>query len=93
MPAVEAWFLGGLVDGRLAPVEVDETRTRALVRRTDQPQTPPIGPPQRPALETDVTGWIEAWIAGPKPFVWIKTADDILETIAACCQRINDPGH
>jgi transposase len=45
------------------------------------------------ALEADVTAWIEAWNADPKPFVWTKTADDILKTIAAYCQRINDSGH
>ncbi|MEU4644705.1 IS630 family transposase [Micromonospora sp. NPDC023814] len=44
------------------------------------------------ALEADVTAWIEAWNADPKPFVWTKTADDILETIAAYCKRINDSG-
>lgn len=27
MPAVEAWFLGGRVDGRLAPVDVGEVGT------------------------------------------------------------------
>jgi transposase len=45
------------------------------------------------ALEADVTAWIEAWNADPKPFVWTKTADDILETITAYCKRINDSGH
>ncbi len=45
------------------------------------------------ALEADVTDWIDAWNADPKPFVWSKTADDILETIAAYCQRINDSAH
>lgn len=45
------------------------------------------------ALEADLTAWIEAWNADPKPFVWTKTADDILETTAAYCQRINDSGH
>jgi transposase len=45
------------------------------------------------ALEADVIAWIEAWNADPKPFVWTKTADDILETIAAYCQRINDSAH
>ncbi|OKI76308.1 IS630 family transposase [Micromonospora sp. CB01531] len=45
------------------------------------------------ALEADVTAWIDAWNADPKPFVWTKTADDILETIAAYCQRINDSAH
>lgn len=45
------------------------------------------------ALEADLTAWIEAWNADPKPFMWTKTADDILETIAAYCQRTNDSGH
>jgi transposase len=45
------------------------------------------------ALEADVATWIEAWNADPKPFVWTKSADQILETIAAYCQRINDSGH
>jgi transposase len=45
------------------------------------------------ALEADVKTWIEAWNADPKPFVWTKTADQILETIAAYCGRINDSGH
>ncbi|WP_433233861.1 IS630 family transposase (plasmid) [Micromonospora sp. CA-248260] len=44
-------------------------------------------------LETDVATWIDAWNANPKPLVWTKTADDILDTIAAYCQRINDSGH
>jgi hypothetical protein len=29
----------------------------------------------------------------PKPFVWTKTADQILATVAAYCQRINDSRH
>jgi transposase len=45
------------------------------------------------ALEADVKTWIEAWTADPKPFIWTKTADQILETIAAYCSRINDSGH
>jgi len=45
------------------------------------------------ALEADVKKWIEAWNVAPKPFIWTKTADQILETIAAYCGRINDSGH
>jgi transposase len=45
------------------------------------------------ALEADVAAWIEAWNSDPKPFIWTKTADDILETLAAYCQRINDSAH
>jgi len=29
----------------------------------------------------------------PRPFVWHKTADDILDTLAAYCDRISDSGH
>jgi hypothetical protein len=29
----------------------------------------------------------------PKTFVWHKTADEILDSLAAYCQRINDSGH
>lgn len=45
------------------------------------------------ALEADVKTWIDAWNQDPKPFVWTKKADDILETIASYCERINDSGH
>jgi transposase len=41
-------------------------------------------------LEADVRKWINEWNKNPKPFVWTKNADEILETLAAYCQRIND---
>jgi transposase len=44
-------------------------------------------------LEADIRKWINAWNKDPKPFVWTKTADQILETLAAYCERINDSGH
>jgi hypothetical protein len=44
-------------------------------------------------LEADVRRWINEWNKNPKPFVWTKTADQILDTLAAYCQRINDSGH
>ena len=44
-------------------------------------------------LEADIRKWINEWNADPKPFVWTKTADEILETLASYCQRINDSGH
>jgi transposase len=44
-------------------------------------------------LETDVRKWINEWNTDPKPFAWTKTADEILETLAAYCQRINDSRH
>ncbi len=29
------------------------------------------------ALEKDIKNWIKHWNAGPKPFVWKKTAEEI----------------
>ena len=44
-------------------------------------------------LEADIRKWINEWNRDPKPFVWTKTADEILDTLAAYCRRINDSGH
>jgi transposase len=41
------------------------------------------------ALEADVTAWIQAWNDDPKPFVWTKTADEILANLAHYLTRIN----
>ncbi len=43
-------------------------------------------------LRADIQAWINTWNDDPKPFVWMKTADEILETLAAYCQRIDDSG-
>jgi transposase len=37
--------------------------------------------------------WINMWNDNPKPFVWHKTADEILDTLANYCERISDSGH
>jgi transposase len=44
-------------------------------------------------LNADITAWLERWNENPRPFVWTKTADEILESLATYCQRINDSGH
>ncbi|MFI6541596.1 IS630 family transposase [Nonomuraea sp. NPDC050547] len=44
-------------------------------------------------LEADVGAWIKEWNADPKPLVWTKTADEILDNLTAYCQRINDSAH
>jgi transposase len=43
-------------------------------------------------LEADIRKWINAWNADPRPFTWTKTADEILESLAAYCRRINGSG-
>jgi transposase len=44
-------------------------------------------------LETDIRKWTSEWNKNPRPFVWTKTADEILETLAAYCGLITDSGH
>jgi transposase len=44
-------------------------------------------------LEADISAWVQAWNDDPKPFVWHKTADEILDTLAGYLQRVNDSGH
>jgi transposase len=44
-------------------------------------------------LVASIRTWITLWNDDPKPFVWHKTADQILDSLAAYCRRINDSGH
>jgi hypothetical protein len=44
-------------------------------------------------LEQSIRQWVATWNDAPRPFGWTKTADEILNTIAAYCQRINDSEH
>ena len=45
------------------------------------------------ALEKDIRDWIAAWNDDPRPFVWTKTADEILERLNSYLQRIPGAGH
>lgn len=40
-----------------------------------------------------VKSYIAATNADPKPFVWTKTADEILESVARYCQRTTNSRH
>ena len=44
-------------------------------------------------LEAAIRSWAANWNDNPRPFIWHKTADEILESLAAYCQRISDSGH
>ncbi|MDN3360196.1 IS630 family transposase [Actinomadura sp. DC4] len=45
------------------------------------------------ALEKDIRDWIAAWNTDPRPYVWTKTADEILERLAGYLNRIPNSGH
>jgi transposase len=44
-------------------------------------------------LEASIKEWIESWNEDPRPFVWKKSADEILENLAAYCSIISDSRH
>jgi transposase len=45
------------------------------------------------ALEKDIRAWVANWNNNPKPFVWTKTAEQILESLGRLMKRINGAGH
>ena len=45
------------------------------------------------ALETDIRAWVKNWNANPRPFIWTKSAEEILESLARLLQRINGARH
>jgi len=45
------------------------------------------------ALEADIRKWIKAWNEDPQPFIWTKTAEQILESLGRLLQRITGAGH
>lgn len=44
-------------------------------------------------LTSDLNHWIATWNDDPRPFVWHKTADEILDTLSNYLQRTSEAGH
>jgi transposase len=44
-------------------------------------------------LNKDIRAWLDHWNENPRPYVWTKTADQILATLAAYCNKINASAH
>jgi len=40
-------------------------------------------------LERDIREWIQLWNTEPRPYVWVKTADAILASLARYCERVS----
>jgi transposase len=45
------------------------------------------------ALEQAIRDYVDATNEEPKPFIWTKTADQILESVRRYCERTSDSGH
>ncbi|GAB3794787.1 IS630 family transposase [Humibacter antri] len=45
------------------------------------------------ALENDIRAWVKAWNQNPKPFIWTKPADQILDSLKRLLQRTTGAGH
>jgi transposase len=39
-------------------------------------------------LAADITAWVDTWNENPHPYVWTKTADEILDRLAGYCAAI-----
>ena len=46
-----------------------------------------------PEFERDIKDWVKTWNENQRPYVWVKTADQILASLARYCQRISVSGH
>jgi hypothetical protein len=39
-------------------------------------------------LAADILAWADTWIQNPKPFMWTKTAEDIVARLAGYCSAV-----
>ena len=44
-------------------------------------------------LERAIEDYLSVYNDDPKPFIWTKSADDILESLKRYCESISDTGH
>ena len=44
-------------------------------------------------LEAAITEFLTVHNENPKPFVWMKSADQLLESLKSYCHRISETGH
>jgi len=42
-------------------------------------------------LAADIEDWVDNWNENPNPYIWTKTADEILDKLARYCTAINQP--
>lgn len=65
----------------------------ALARAVDRESIAAWGASQYPGAQAAIRAYIAHTDAQPQPFVWTKTADEILTTVASFCHQTSDSGH
>ncbi len=66
---------------------MDEPR-RTLVLSADHQKLQQSAHRSAKTLAADIQAWIDTWNDDPKPFVWHKTAEQILDRLAGYCRAI-----
>jgi hypothetical protein len=70
------------------------TQSRRTLVRAPQTETDQVRrSPQRPRPQTAIREYVTITNNTPQPFVWTKTADEILAKVAAFRQRTSNSGH
>ncbi len=42
-------------------------------------------------LAADINTWVDNWNTNPTPYIWTKTADEILDKLGRYCTAITQP--
>ena len=93
---VQAMFQGldpGTGEVRCAPLPRADPRSKLAAGPLLEALKARAADQQVGELEADLRAWIDAWNQDPKPFVWTKTADEILDNLARYLHLINNSGH
>lgn len=71
-------------------MSVEKSLTRSeKSARTQRYPLPDVRHASVQALEHDMREWIKTWNDDPNPFVWKKTAEEILDSLARYLQRVS----
>jgi hypothetical protein len=65
----------------------------AVVWVPDRPDAPAGVHKSVQALEADIRAWVADWNQHPRPFIWSKTAEEILDSPARYLRRISGAEH